>query len=139
MKIEIGMYVRSNDGYIAKLVEKKQRQIYIATAHPKFDYIFDGQVWDSRCTDGYYDDHELGEEEINDSIIETSFNIIDLIKIGDYINGHKVTAIYDYPRKHFEAKTEFNLNWVTLYFYEETIEDVVTKESFERETYKVKK
>lgn len=134
-KLEIGMYVRTYEGYIAKLIEKKQRQIYMATAHPKFDYIFDGQVWDSRCTDGDCDDHEIAGEVINNTITEASFDIIDLIKEGDYVNGRKVYQIGynfldDYVLKMSESNYEDFIN-------PGEIKEIITKESFERERYVV--
>lgn len=68
------------------------------------------------------------EEILKEDIIKSSPNIIDLIEIGDYVNGEKVTSIqdnwlgfgnYDYYRQEYEIKS------------------IVTKEQFSQMEYKV--
>ena len=66
-EIKVGEYVRTSIGIIYKLTKKKQEEI---ENYPKFlQYI---------------------EQK---SIVKHSFNIIDLIEEGDYVNGYKVDEI----------------------------------------------
>ena len=69
-------------------------------------------------------------------IIKASYNIIDLIEIGDYVNHHRVVDI------------ESNNEDKTLYLYVDTLEynevvyqsdikSILTKEQFESMEYKV--
>lgn len=60
-------------------------------------------------------------------ILKTSFNIIDLIKVGDYINGLPVTFVYipDGVKASY-----FLLGTYQKHFINEDIKDIVTKEQF---------
>lgn len=139
-KLEIGMYIRSNEGYIAKFIEKKQRPFYAGTTQPHFDYIFDGAVWDTRGCDGDYDECELTEREIELLVKEPSYNIMDLIEVGDYVNDYKVIHKgFDDNRNNQlfidwnETEKSRGGNCITL----EDIKIITTKERFEKESYKV--
>ena len=67
-------------------------------------------------------------------IIKSSPNIIDLIEVGDYVNGHKVVLVDDckgYMREIYcEDDEDFGI-------WEEMITSVVTKEQFEAMEYKI--
>ena len=72
-------------------------------------------------------------------IVNHSKNIIDLIKIGDYVNGRLVLQV-DYKNKNVcllipftDTKANTNIMW---YGYED-IRTVVTKEQFNQNSYKV--
>ena len=67
------------------------------------------------------------ESILKKDIIKSSPNIIDLIEVGDYVNGFYVIDKPFNQRIH----TEFDD------FFEEDIESVVTKEQFENISYKV--
>ena len=62
-----------------------------------------------------------------EQIIKSSSNIIDLIEVGDYVNGYYVINKPFNQRIH----TEFDD------FFEEDIKSIVTKEQFESMEYKV--
>ena len=68
MKLEEGMYVRTNEGKITKIIEIDK----------------DGFERVDKCIDF-----------TNYNIIKASYNIIDLIEEGDYVNGEKVIRIYE--------------------------------------------
>ena len=75
MKLEVGMYARTKEGFIAKIKEIKTNErlhLYLKTIY----------------TDNYQIDMVLEDE-----ISKASNNIIDLIEIGDYVNGHTVKMI----------------------------------------------
>ena len=105
MKLEVGMYVRTKDGYVSQY--------------------------------RYYDTTNMGKllciplsnrtfANIED-IIKASHNIIDLIEVGDYVNGYYVEDV---------LKTFVNVAVGNNYFqsptiYEKNIKSIVTKEHFE--------
>lgn len=69
MEICVNEYIRTKDGLLGEYCEYKG-----------FDYI-------------ELKDKTLGID-IEKDIKKHSFNIIDLIEVGDYVNGHKVVDIY---------------------------------------------
>ena len=111
MKLEVGMYVKTRYG-IAKVTNLSEtigsRGFYMDRE------IMDcnEENWKSFCT-------------IHDVIGEPSFNIIDLIEVGDYVNGYEVTS-----------KDQFlgfgNHDW---YIADYEIKSIVTKEQFESMKY----
>jgi len=68
-----------------------------------------------------------GNGEYEDRVTKSSPNIIDLIEIGDYVNGYEVTS-----------KDQFlgfgNHDW---YMTNDEIKTIVTKEQMEQMSYKV--
>lgn len=113
MKLEVGMYVRTKDGYVSQY--------------------------------RYYDTTNMGKllciplsnrtfANIED-IIKASHNIIDLIEVGDYVNGYYVEDV---------LKTFVNVAVGSNYFqsptiYEKDIKSIVTKEQFENMKYGIAK
>lgn len=81
-----------------------------------------------------------GAVDIN-NIRKFSYNIIDLIEVGDYVNGHKVIEVdlddiddYGNNFKYIKTEHDFTLNhWVK----ENEIETIVIREMFESMEYKV--
>ena len=67
-------------------------------------------------------------------IINASYNIIDLIEVGDYVNGYKVLNVLD-----FNDNTRM-LSLDKIYdskITNEDIKSILTKEQFESMEYKV--
>ena len=78
-------------------------------------------------------------------VIKSSPNIIDLIEVGDYVNGMKITNIWKNDETE-DIEIEFNKKDSYLYVknwnYESRIEEykiksIVTKEQFESMEYKL--
>ena len=71
-------------------------------------------------------------------MVNCSYNIIDLIQVGDYVNDYKVVDIIHNNRK-LEPSTmvycEYGNNYIG--FYNEEIKSVITHEQMEQMTYKV--
>ena len=66
--------------------------------------------------------------------IKTAENIIDLIEVGDYVNGYKVVNIID--NEYLECG--FDGDWQkTIMLYKSQIKSIVTKEAFAQMEYKV--
>jgi len=134
MELEVGMYVRTKCGI---------EQIYrIDNNKTKYKYLYKLKKQDG---DGYIDCGVLSSEDI----LKASHNIIDLIEVGDYVNGYKISAIYDdddslvneYNLKHKKClgKNIYDEDYQEYLIYEEEIETIVTKEQFEAMAYKVGK
>lgn len=105
MEIEEEMYVRTplRITKISKIDNNKSKWKYL--------------VGKKNCGDGTFEYDALCEEVI----VKASYDIIDLIEVGDYVNG-EYTDLFniDYFRQHPEH-----------------IKSLVTKEQFEEISYKV--
>ena len=71
---------------------------------------------------------------LKENIIKSSSNIIDLIEIGDYVNGARVIRT-NAPAGFVIVNTAL-MSENTIYKY--NIKSIVTKEQFERISYEVK-
>ena len=125
MRFEVGMYVRTENGVIEKV-----NRIY--DRHTTDNIV----VWLNACGDGqsvFIDDfEEIKFLSINSRGFikkEPSFNIIDLIEVGDYVNGYKVRGT--------SVSTLLLDNFNMIQIDEEDIKSIVTKEQFESVQYKV--
>lgn len=106
MKLEVGMYVRMEKGLIDKLNE---RNIMI---------------------------YEVALMGLGEKPIKASYNIIDLLKVGDYVNGFPVNITSNCD----EDSTGFyiNTNRERVFLDKPSqIETVITKEMYETIAYKV--
>lgn len=107
MNIEVGMYVRTENG-----------KIWLVTS--------------TKAIDGH-----------KRRIVKASHIIIDLICVGDYVNGYKIVDIkQDYITGRLFLLTEkWETNWQgdrsLVTFYDEDICSVVTKEQFEAMAYRI--
>lgn len=113
-ELNIGDYVRTKDYGIAKIIDsritKKGGDIYCTVQTIYTTYITDNNLY---LTDG--------------DIIKSSSNIIDLIEVGDYVNGRIVEWVAD----NFVAFGRLD------YAYKKDIKSIVTKEQFESIEYKI--
>lgn len=73
-------------------------------------------------------------------IINASYNIIDLIEVGDYVNGEKIieTSIDRCGRKFLIYGYDNGDRQVAITIYKEDIKSIVTKEQFKNMEYEVK-
>lgn len=117
-KIKIEEYIRTKQGYISRVYNVDYELGYV---HCGFDTIYVNE-----------DGQEKTYVKI-DNIIKHSNNIIDLIEIGDYVNGNKVLDIVD---KSFvlTSSSDYGNNK----FFEYQIKSIVTKERFENVKYYLK-
>ena len=73
-----------------------------------------------------------------DDIIKHSPNIIDLIEVGDYVNGFRIlekTKIKDGNMQVCILKDNNTSNWITINSY--TLKSIVTKEQFSSVEYRM--
>lgn len=121
MKLEVGMYVRyeyEKNVYIGKIK-------FISEVMCGLDETL--QINIDSCI----------EEILKRDIVKASHNIIDLIEVGDYVNGHKVLEIYKDRIKFGEDGLVLarRSNYDNYYLYLEDINSIVTKEQFESMKY----
>jgi len=70
-------------------------------------------------------------------IIKSSPNIIDLIEVGDYVNGYKITDYTEIDKYNDEKILYADLSSEYIAIHENEIKSIVTKEMFESMEYKV--
>ena len=114
-KLEVGMYVRTKSG-IAKIEELAEGYDY--------DFIIDTAL-NLKWTDGGF----LFKEDVE----KASYNIIDLIEVGDYVNGLIVNDIVT----DIDGTKTFNLFKQSSYFKNDDIKSIVTKEQFKSMKYRL--
>ena len=121
MKLEVGMFVRTKDGIIDKVIIDYEGHCNNPNCNCKH----------ISCKYNYYDENK---------VIKASHNIIDLIEVGDYVNGYKVIDMQNLicfnanPGKPLLGIEAFNDYWELV---EIDIKSIVTKEQFEQMQYKV--
>ncbi len=118
MELKEGMYVRFNNGIIAKCVKNVNNY-----------YSFDNEL-DS------YGTMIIENGNVNDEYFfknfKSSYNIIDLIEVGDYVNGFLVKEV---RREIIGLGVIIFDNGISI--WEQNIRSIVTKEQFESMSYKV--
>ena len=119
MELKEEMYVRTLDG-ISKIIEVINDEIMSRFVNEDRNVYF-----------------------ADDMMCNPSYDIIDLIKVGDYVNGYKVMGFedkyYDYDKDDYiDCKSIVLGNEEGMYQIPKTkIESIVTKEQFEQMSYKV--
>lgn len=72
-----------------------------------------------------------------DEITKASFNIIDLIEVGDYVNGHLVTATYNPNGDEMYHISLQNGKDYILIHNDDEIKSILTHKLYEANCYKV--
>lgn len=144
MNLEVGIYIRTDKGFIAKVKEFKHD--YTKGKRLVDDYSVKEVVENYLSLDGnqcrliesidysippcYPSDEEL--DEIKSHILKASYNIIDILEKGDYVNGVEIINIDD--------------EWITMSdkqvpilksIANGMIKSVITHEQMEQMAYKV--
>lgn len=118
MKLEEKMFIRTKTGYICKLINindfREPSMKYGVEASYLKDIMFIG----------------------DDDILKASHNIIDLIEVGDYVNGRKVHQVgYNFQDDLVLKMSDSNYD---DFIYPNEIKTIVTKEMYENMQYEVK-
>ena len=114
-EIEIGEYIRTKRGYIRQVVRRD------VDDHILLDIGFEGARY-------------LTKVEEKEDIVKHSKNIINLVEVGDYINGYLVVAISD--DGYIEIAIGDDIEQGELLTVKD-IKSIVTKEQFESIKYEV--
>ena len=122
MKSELkeNMYIRTKDGIIAKV-----------------NYIEDSTIsFDKDLYRTYDASIDFLEKDNLERIVKASYNIIDILEVGDYINGERV--IYkqykEYPNPLLD---HYVIDTIRCGYRESEIKSIVTKEQFEQMAYRI--
>lgn len=118
MKIEVGMYVRTDEG-IRKIIE---------------DYD-EGYELDKSLHYLYPEGHDLYKDDLEELDIKVSHNIIDLIEVGDVITTNNLCG----EVTHIEGDKIYTTCYDGEYCYDYQIQSILTREQFKSMSYKVGK
>ena len=128
MELKEGMYVRTLKG-IAKIIGR--------VLEPD-NYYF--QCW---VTDRFLCICDDTEYLCDSDILKTSYNIIDLIETGDYVNGFLVEEVQKVPNEEIGKVVVTDSSncdcWegAPFEYWNEDIKTIVTKEQFESMQYRL--
>ena len=111
--MKVGDYVRTDKGLIGKVIKKEEYDTHIILEY-----------------EGQYCKRVLTTSGTDSEVIKSSPNIIDLIEVGDYVNGCMVVNKNDDTIQIIQLIIPFDLK-------EKDIKSVVTKEQFSQMKYKV--
>lgn len=114
MDIEVNEYVRTNKGVIGKLISE-------TLSYPE------PSEWILKANN-----NKIVIVECNDYPVKHSKQLIDLIEIGDYVNGHLVEEV---RISCFDSSIFVHEYAIEL--HENDIKTILTKEQFEANCYKV--
>ena len=123
MKLEVGQFARLKSGYICKIINindfREPNMKYGVEANYLKDVMFIG----------------------DDDVVKASYNIIDILEVGDYANGYIVEEIkrgydgkiwIDNSTRGYDEGGEY-----TIWKRNEDIKSVITHEQMEQMAYKV--
>ena len=123
--MQVGDYVRTKSGFIDKIININDFR------EPSVKYALEQPSWNDDVV-------FVGDEDISKS----SPNIMDLIEVGDYVNGLKVSGVGGtyHGRKDKAIYCDYCVDketgkWTMI--YDDEIKSIVTKEQFEAMEYKV--
>ena len=132
MKLEVGQFARLKSGYICKIINindfREPNMKYGVEANYLKDVMFIG----------------------DDDVVKASYNIIDILECGDYLNGFKVSEIERYDTNTIikignstfnvlEGEKIYTPSYDNNNGYEkiEKLKSIVTHEQMEKMAYKV--
>ena len=114
MKLEVGMYVKLVNDVEDIVVINKIANVFETTILTEND----GSIYQGEYT--------------KENVVKASYDIIDLIEVGDYVNGHEVKSKQS-GVKRIDIGEDENYVWL----YENDIKSIVTKEQFENMEYRI--
>lgn len=109
--------------------DKLKPNMYVRTKRGTFDRFMTSKKIESLTWYIFEDRGSITNPE--NYIINASHNIIDLIEVGDYVNGHEVKSKQS-GVKRIDIGEDENYVWL----YENDIKSIVTKEQFENMEYR---
>lgn len=127
MELKENMYVRNCYGRIAKI-----------------EYIEDNTAYCDNWLYQRYEDYitfiNLDDEKDINKILKASYNIIDILEVGDYVNGQRI--YYDEELdflyvQSFDGDGEFYQESITKQSFIDNIKSIITHEQMEQMAYKV--
>lgn len=127
MKLEVGQFVRTKDGTIGKIIAidlaKPRQEKY--PNHPSKKHWRDKIL--ISCHKGW---------RTTQNIIKASYNIIDILEEGDYVNGCYIQEIKSLKDNVMVCMLDSDYEFLSKITNNE-IETIVTKEQMEQMEYKI--
>lgn len=127
-KIEVGEYVKTKEGRIAQIksidyeagIYRFDRIIYINDFRMKEDVLYNNEMFKKL-------------------IVKHSKQLIDLIEVGDFVNGYKVISVdYDVMNDTTECiELDLNSNYQYNFISIRQIKTILTKEQYMANCFKV--
>ena len=136
MNFQVGKWCRTKNGTIFKIIGGN---IDMWEIDISYNYL-------SKCENEDYTSYAYNKNNnfFEHLVIKTSYDIIDLIRVGDYVNGSRVVKIncnFEYVDD--DADTGVNevdngliLENNSFIYFGSEITSIVTKEQFEQASYK---
>ena len=120
MKLKVGQFARLKSGYICKIINindfRDPNMKYGVEANYLKDVMFIG----------------------DDDVVKASYNIIDILEVGDYVNGNKVDFTNNNNKLSYEDKCiGFYDGDGDITLFENGIKSVITHEQMEQMAYRV--
>ena len=122
MKLEPNMYVRTKDGCIFQILRTTYSK-YLSR-NKELCYEVDRPI-------------NVNMELYDEDIFKASHNIIDLIEVGDYVNGEKITRVIPQDICGDEVLDYQHIFVNDKEIFKHEINSIVTKELFESMSYEV--
>lgn len=122
MKLEVGMYVRLVNDVEDIVVINKIANVFETTILTEND----GSIYQGEYT--------------KENVIKASYNIIDLIEVGDYVNSKKIVdvgCLINGPRKGTKVIDYYITPSAVSYLENKDIKSIVTKEQFKNMEYRI--
>ena len=131
MEIKVNDYVRTKDGLIFKIIGGNENNWNLDIDYSILEYYEENWLelfkYNDNCS--FF---------TNENVIKSSPRIIELIEVGDYVNGKRVNFVYKPDGKQV-FRIEFDVDGLKGHMICETkhIKSIVTKEQFEQMEYKI--
>lgn len=115
-EIKVGEYIRTTKGQIDKFKEYGEEELLVRCENKKY--------WKS-------------------NIVKHNSNIIELLEVGDYVNGSRVVGFAYDEEKSIKKGVDEKIGviveerWELTKYFEKDIKSIVTKERFEAMKYEV--
>lgn len=126
-EIKVGEYVRTKQGYIAKLININR----------EFGLLeFDKNIY----KESYKPSNIINFNKFNKRYLKHSKNIIDLIEVGDYVNGQLIEKIHkkEKDKIYYEFLQNEDGSYEVMEMCElKNIKSIVTKEQFSNIKYRL--
>lgn len=131
MKLEVGMYVRYKRGSMGYNIEPADKI---------------GKIINRVNESDIYELDNNNNNIFENDVVKASFNIIDILEVGDYVNGHEVEEVNNNLNEHKGTCNSLDTYlWVVndldefeeIVIFEKDIKSIVTKKQFESMEYRI--